>query len=299
MKPPISISMIFRRIYIVACLILTTVSILSAQQIRQDLYVDPDWNKTVEPFRIAGNVYYVGTYELGCYLIVTNQGNILINTGSNGSAPIIKKNIEKLGFRYKDTKILLTNQVHYDHVGGIAQIKKDTKAKLMIEKADVAVMQDGGQSDFAYGGKGLLFHPAKVDRILQNMDTITLGNAHLLVLHHPGHTKGSTSYLYETKDASNTYKIFICNMPTVLDEMNLKGMKNYPDIKKDFAYTLDTMPKIQFDIWLAAHASQCKLWEKHKEGAPYNPQVFADRAGYDKKLAVMQQNYLEKLSKDQ
>ncbi|WP_447640022.1 MULTISPECIES: subclass B3 metallo-beta-lactamase [Chitinophagaceae] len=291
--------MIFRKIYIVTFLILATVSMLSAQQLRADLYVNPDWGKTIEPFRIAGNLYYVGTYELGSYLIVTDKGNMLINTGSNGSAPIIKRNIEKLGFKYKDTKILLTNQVHYDHVGGIAQFKKDTKAKLMIEKADVAVMEDGGQSDFIFGGKGLLFYPAKVDCVLNNMDTITLGNTQLLVLHHPGHTKGSTSYLYETRDNNKTYRIFICNMPTVLDEMDLKGMKNYPHIGKDFAYTLDTMPKIQFDIWVAAHASQCKLWEKHKEGSLYNPQAFSDRKGYDQKLAEMRKNYLERLAKDQ
>ncbi len=240
----------------------------------------------------------MGTYDLGSYLITTEKGNILINTGVDGSDGIIKKNIETLGFQYKDTKILLTNQVHYDHVGGIAKIKKDTKAQLMIEEADVQVMEDGGQSDFIYGGKGLLFYPAKVDRVLHNMDTVSLGNTQLLVLHHPGHTKGASSYLLETKDKDKTYKILIANIPSVLDEMNLSGMKNYPNIANDFSYTLDTIPKIHFDLWVAAHTSQCNLNEKHKPNSPYNPEAFRDQIGYDNKIAEMKKNFLEKLEKD-
>ncbi|MFT4202291.1 MAG: subclass B3 metallo-beta-lactamase [Chitinophagaceae bacterium] len=291
--------MIFRKVYLAALAILATSHIAVSQALRKDLYNNPDWIQETAPFRIAGNVYYVGTYDLGCYLIVTNQGNILVNTGSNNSAPIIKKNIEKLGFQYKDTKILLTRQVHYDHVGGIAQMKKETKAKLMIEAGDVQVMEDGGVSDFIFGGKGMLFYPAKVDRILHNMDTVQLGDTQLLVLHHPGHTKGATSYLLETKDERKTYKILIANMPSVLDDMNLRHMDAYPNIGKDYAYTYDTMPKIQFNLWVAAHASQFGLHEKHKPNSPYNPDAFNDRTGYEKELGEMKQYYLEKLAKDQ
>lgn len=287
--------MIFKKICLTAFFALSCYFFVFSQQLRKDLYQNPDWYKVVAPFQLVGNIYYVGTYDLGCYLIVTNKGNILINTGSNGSATEIKKNIEKLGFKYADTKVLLTNQVHYDHVGGFAQIKKETKAKIMIQAADVAVMEDGGQSDFLYGGKGLLFFPAKVDRVLHNMDTVTLGNTKLLVLHHPGHTKGASSYLLTTNDGNKLYKVLIANIPTTLDEMNLKGMKGYPNITKDFAYTYDTMPKIQFDLWFAAHASQCGLWEKHKDGSPYNPEVFRDQAGYEKQIEEKKQLFRKKL----
>lgn len=85
---------------------------------------DTSWEKPYPPFRIAGNLFYVGTYELGCYLITTSKGNILINTGVASSAVQIKKNIETLGFKFKDIKILLTNQVHFDHVGAMTVIKK-------------------------------------------------------------------------------------------------------------------------------------------------------------------------------
>ena len=86
-----------------------------------------EWTAPYQPFRIAGNLYYVGTYDLACYLITTPKGNILINTGLAASAAQIKTNIETLGFRLADTKILLTTQAHYDHMGAMAAIKKNDR----------------------------------------------------------------------------------------------------------------------------------------------------------------------------
>src|SRR5687768_10368499 len=100
-----------------------------AQQFKEPANTNPEWSKDYKPFRIAGNLYYVGTYDLACYLITTPKGNILINTGLASSAAQIKKNIETLGFSFNDTKILLTTQAHYDHMGAMAVIKKQTGAK--------------------------------------------------------------------------------------------------------------------------------------------------------------------------
>jgi metallo-beta-lactamase class B len=125
----------------------------SAQKVAQSANTDPNWSKPYPPFQIAGNLYYVGTFDLACYLIVTPQGNILINTGLADSAPIIKANIEDLGFSFADIKILLTTQAHFDHMGAMAAIKKMTGAKMMIDAGDAGVMADGGRSDYALGGK--------------------------------------------------------------------------------------------------------------------------------------------------
>nr|WP_244311259.1 MBL fold metallo-hydrolase [Mucilaginibacter gossypii] len=104
----------------------------------------PEWTRSFPPFQIAGNLYYVGTADLACYLITTSGGNILINTGLASSEQQITTNIKTLGFRISDTKILLTTQAHFDHMGAMAAIKKITKAKMMVDEGDATVVADGG-----------------------------------------------------------------------------------------------------------------------------------------------------------
>lgn len=240
---------------------------------------DPaDWTKEYRPFRVVGNVYYVGTYDLACYLITTSQGNILINTGLASSADVIKKNIEELGFKFADTKILLTTQGHYDHVAAMAAIKKATGAKLMIQEKDAAVVGDGGKSEYAFSGDNIKFEPASVDRSLKDGDIIGLGDMKLTILHHPGHTKGSASYIFDVKDGSRTYKVAIVNMPTVVISKPFAQVTEYPDIKKDYTSTFASLKKLKFDLWLSSHASQFNLHTKRKPGDPYNPSVFIDQA---------------------
>ncbi|HVV55446.1 MAG TPA: MBL fold metallo-hydrolase, partial [Mucilaginibacter sp.] len=123
----------------------------------------PEYSKPYPPFRIAGNLYYVGTYDLACYLIVTPKGNILINTGLAASGPLIKKSIETLGFKLSDTRILLNTQAHYDHMGAMAAIKKVTGAKLMLDEGDVTSAADGGRSDYISKGDVSVFEPVKAD----------------------------------------------------------------------------------------------------------------------------------------
>nr|WP_197901664.1 MBL fold metallo-hydrolase [Rhodocytophaga rosea] len=124
-----------------------------AQGVIEPATTPTEWSTPYSPFRIAGNLYYVGTYDLACYLITTPKGSILINTGLASSQPLIKASIESLGFQFSDIKILLTTQAHYDHLGAMAAIKKATRAQMMINAKDASVLKDGGKSDYALGGK--------------------------------------------------------------------------------------------------------------------------------------------------
>jgi len=263
---------------------------------KTQLPVQEIWQRDYQPFRIAGNLYYVGTYDLACYLIATPQGHILINTGLEDSAPMIKSHVEELGFNFRDIKILLTTHAHYDHAAALDTIKKMTGAKMMIEEHDASVLSDGGNSDFLYGGKGSLFPPVKPDRLLHDHEVIKLGDAEVTVLHHPGHTKGACSFLFDVKDNKRAYRVLIANMPSILNETKLAGMPTYPNVGKDYAYTLNAMKSIKFDIWLASHASQFDLDKKHKPGNVYDPQAFFDQKGYDKALADLQRQYDKRLN---
>ncbi|WP_394370782.1 subclass B3 metallo-beta-lactamase [Chitinophaga rhizophila] len=266
-----------------------------AQQLRPLPYVNKEWSKDYPPFRIAGNLYFVGTYDLGIYLITTPQGHILINTGTADSEPLIKAHVKKLGFQFKDIRVLLTTHAHYDHVGAMAAIKRQTNARMLINAKDAAVLADGGNSDYVMGGKGSTFLPVKADRLLQDKDTIQLGGMIITMLHHPGHTPGASSFLFDVKDSTRTYKVLIANMPSILDETNLAGMPRYPEVGKDYAYTLQAMKGLQFDLWLSSHASQFDFHKKHRPGAPYNPAAFKDRTGYDAALKELQARYQQKL----
>ena len=259
------------------------------------LSIQPSWVRDYPPFRIAANLYYVGSEELACYLITTPDGDVLVNTGVAGSDTMIRRHVEALGFHLSDIKILLTNQAHFDHVGGMAEIKNRTKARFMVDKGDAEVVADGGNSDFIFGGKGPLFEPIKADRLLQDLDTVRLGSMEILVLHHPGHTKGSCSFLFTVRDETREYRVLIANIPTILDETSFPTMPTYPGVMKDYAYTLDTMPRLQFDLWFAAHAGQFGLLKKHHPGDPYNPMAFADRPGFDAALAEQQKVFIRRL----
>lgn len=280
----------FKKAALIA-IILFACQFANAQTVSVPESTPPEWSAPYQPFRIAGNLYYVGTYDLACYLITTSQGNILINTGLANSVNMINKNIETLGFKPADTRILLTTQAHFDHMAGMAAIQRLTGAKMMVSKGDSAVVADGGKSDYAHLST---YEPVKISRILKNRDTIKLGSTKLVLLNHPGHTKGSCSFLFDVKDKQKNYRVLIANMPTIVTEKKFSEIPAYKQIASDYAYTLREMKKLSFDIWLASHASQFNLHTKHKPGGKYNPAAFIDRAGYDASLKDLQAQFSKK-----
>jgi metallo-beta-lactamase class B len=265
-----------------------------SQGVKEPTNTPKEWSASYPPFRIAGDVYYVGTYDLACYLVTTPQGNILINTGLSASADQIKKSVEQLGFKFSDIKILLTTQAHYDHVGAMAKLKKMTGAKVMVDQRDASVLEDGGKSDYALGAEESTFEPLQADSLLNDGDLISLGGVSLKLLHHPGHTKGSCSFILDTKDNKRSYKVLIANMPSIVTDSKFSDVSAYPEIEKDYAYTFKSMKGLSFDIWLSSHASQFKLHEKYQPNGPYNPAAFKDKKGYDKVLQELESAYLKK-----
>ncbi|KRT15264.1 subclass B3 metallo-beta-lactamase [Pedobacter ginsenosidimutans] len=266
-----------------------------AQTITEPANNPKEWSQATEPFRIAGNLYYVGTYDLASYLIVTEKGNILINTGLANSLSIIKENIKALGFDYKSIKILLLTQAHFDHLGAMAEIKKETGAKLYVDEKDADALETGGKSDYELGKYGISFKPVKPDFLLKNNDKIKLGSTTLTMLHHPGHTKGSCSFIFDTKDKNSSYKILIANMPSIIVDRKFSEIASYKDIQKDYTETFKAMKKLNFDLWVASHASQFDLHDKRKSGAPYNPKVFMDKSNFFKNLQDLEDDFLKKI----
>ena len=131
-----------------ACVVLAVLG--SARSLRAQ--TDPAWTEPFPPFRIAGNLYYVGSKGLANYLVTTSQGHILINSDLEANVPLIQASVEKLGFKFSDVKILLISHAHWDHDAGSALVKRLTGARYMVMDADVPVVESGGKADFQYGG---------------------------------------------------------------------------------------------------------------------------------------------------
>ena len=216
----------------------------------------PDWTEPFPAFRIAGNLYYVGSKGLANYLITTPQGNILINGDLEANVPMIEASIEKLGFKFKDTKILLISHAHWDHAAGSALIQQRTGARYMVMDADVPVVESGGKADFQYGNSpASLFRPTKVDRILHDGDEVRLGDTVLVAHLTPGHTKGCTTWTLRVSERGKTYDVVIVGSPNVNPGYKLFDNTAYPKIADDYERTWRVLKALPCDIFLGAHVT--------------------------------------------
>jgi metallo-beta-lactamase class B len=258
----------------------------------------PDWTEPFPPFHIAGNLYYVGSKGLANYLVTTPQGNILINSDLEANVPMIQASIEKLGFKFKDTKILLISHAHWDHDAGSAMIKEMTGARYMVMDADVPVVESGGKTDFQYGNNPTsLYQPTKVDRVLHDGDEVGLGGTVLVAHLTPGHTKGCTTWTMEVTERGKTYNVVILGSPNVNPGYKLVDNTAYPQIAEDYERMWRVLKSLPCDIFLGAHGNYFGLEEKYplmKEGGA-NP--FVDPTGYKKYIAQKEQDFRTELAR--
>jgi metallo-beta-lactamase class B len=260
---------------------------------------DPNWTRPFPPFRIVGNIYWVGSYDLSTYLITTPQGNILINTGVGDTANEIKASVEQLGFNFANTKILTATHGHFDHVAGMAGLKRMTGARVLSSEPDKELLESGGKLDFRFGDTPeARFEPVKVDGTFKDSDTISLGGTVLTAHLHPGHTKGATSFTLNVQESGKTYRVVIANMGSINPGVTVSGMPKYPGIAEDYARTFKAQKDMPIDIWLASHASQFKLHEKYKPGDPYDPDRFVDPQGFRAAVERLEKTYREQLARE-
>ncbi len=257
---------------------------------------DRKMNQPVEPFKIIGNVYYVGASDVTSFLITTPKGHILIDSGFSETVPQIKANVAKLGFKLEDVRVLLINHAHYDHCGGLAELKKLTGARLLASAPDAAVLEDGGASDFRFGGdKAFSFAPVKTDELLKDGQEITLGETVLKTYFTFGHTKGATSWTTDVTENGKKYKVIFMSSTTTLDYTFVDNQK-YPQIADDFTKTYQTLKTIKPDVFLASHGQFFDLLgkaERLRAGAKTNP--FIDPEGYQTFVAEVSESFENKL----
>lgn len=257
-----------------------------------------DWTEPFAPFRIADNLYYVGSKGLASYLITTPKGHILINSDLEASVPLLQDSIAKLGFKITDVKILLISHAHWDHDAGSAAIKKLSGASYMVMEGDVPVVESGGKADFQYSSKPeWLYPPTKVDRVLHDGDEVKLGGATLVAHLTPGHTKGCTTWTMKVKERGKTLDVVIVGSPNVNPGYKLVGNELYPKIAEDYERMFRVLSGLPCDIFLGAHGAYFGMDEKvpkMKAGAA-NP--FVDPEGYKKFVTSKERDFRAELEK--
>jgi metallo-beta-lactamase class B len=260
----------------------------------------PDWTTPLTPFRIAPNLYYVGSRDLASYLITTPAGDILINSNLASSPPQIRHSVEQLGFQFSDIKILLISHAHSDHASGSAAIIKQTGAKYMVMDADVSSIETGGRTDFAHFTP---FPAAHVDRILHNGSTVQLGGITLTAHKTAGHTPGCTTWTMQVVENGKPLNVVIVGSVTALSEYHLIATPghpaSYPGIAQDYARTFTELEALPCDIFLSSHGEYFDLLHKVARMPTEGPSVWIDPTGYKRAIAQSRTDFEADLARQQ
>ncbi|MEO7032521.1 MAG: subclass B3 metallo-beta-lactamase [Polyangiaceae bacterium] len=256
------------------------------------------WNRPFSPYRVIGNIYYVGTNKIAQFLIVTSAGNILLDSGFEASVPLLRENIETLGFRYADTKLLLTSHAHIDHVQAHALVRQQTGAQVVASRQDAPFIEAGGKGEPTYDGI-YEWTPCPVDRRVNDGDTVTLGDTTLTAHLTPGHTPGATTWTMTVDDAGKSLAVVFFPSANVNPGVHLLGNPVYPHIASDFEHSFAIWKGLTCDVFLADHGDfygMSKKRDRQREGVATNP--FIDPEGYRRLLAEAESAFRERLESE-
>lgn len=269
---------------------------------------NPSWTTPVAPFRIADDLYYVGSQDLASYLVVTPKGNILINANLATSPSQIRVSVEKLGFRWTDIRILINSQAHFDHMAGGAEVIRQTHAKNMVMDGDVSVVETGARTDFLSPSPNVPTYPsAHVDRVLHDQDTVSLGGVMLTAHKTAGHTRGCTTWTMRShlpgEPARTSRNIVIVGGTGFWSEYHFVATPghpvSYPGIVQDFQHTFAVLRALPCDVFLGAHGGYFDLLAKLERYPQDGPRVFIDPAGYKDFVADAQRTFERALTEQQ
>ena len=255
-----------------------------------------EWNQPQKPFHVIGNIYYVGMAGVSAFLIVTPAGNILTDGGLPESVPFIEKNIQALGFKLSDVKILLNSHAHFDHSGGLAKLKADTGAKFYASTGDKPFLESG---HIPYGPSAEIdTAPIHVDRALKDGESFSLGRVTMTANVMPGHTKGCTTWTMPLIDNGVRHKVmFFCSITAAGNP--LAGTPAYPTILSDYRASFARLMKMDADIFFAPHGGQFDMAKKLAKIKPGAPNPFIDAGELQRFAAKAEQDFDKELAKQQ
>jgi metallo-beta-lactamase class B len=236
-----------------------------------------------EPFRIAGNFYYVGANDIAAFLLTGPEGHVVLDAGYPTTAPMIMASIAKLGFDIKDVKVLLNSEPHADHAGGLAVLQQASGAELWASEASADAIEAGGDDPDivlplrALFWIGILRYPAaRVEHRFKDGDTIHVGPLALTAHVTAGHTRGCTSWSFSVRDGDRVLNVVSVCGPGVL------GLLRYPEQAADRERSLRVLRSLPADIWVTNHGRAWGRYRKFVASATARNSVdpFIDPDGY-------------------
>jgi len=256
------------------------------------------WNRPFPAYRVIDDVYYVGTNEIALFLITTPAGHILLDTGFEASVPRLRENIEALGFRYRDIKLILTSHAHIDHVQAHALVRRQTGAEVVASAADAAIIEHGGKGETVYDG---IFEWTRcpVDRRVADGEPVTLGGVTLTAHLTPGHTVGATTWTMQVQDHGRALAVVFFPSANINPGVHLLDNPRYPNIARDFAGSFGIWKSLPCDVFLADHGEFYGMKPKYQRlqsGASPNP--FIDADGYRHFIADSERRFREQLASE-
>jgi metallo-beta-lactamase class B len=255
------------------------------------------WAEAREPFHVVGDIYSVGSAEVTSFLVTSPKGHVLIDGGFAESAPQIVRNIDKLGFKLEDVKVLLSSHAHFDHAGGLAELKRRTGAQVVASRADAEALARGGKGDPQFGD-AIPFAPVYADRLVQDGGVVRVGPIELVAHVTPGHTQGCTTWTtVQREDNRALHVVFVCSV-SVPDEYRLIGNPRYPRAVEDYERSFRILRGLPCDVLLGPHASFFQQDERRARIAEGAPNPFIDPAAYTTYLDRSEQAFRAHLEKE-
>lgn len=258
------------------------------------------WNAPFQPFRLIGNIHYVGASGISSFLITTPEGHILMDTGFETTVPRIRESVAKLGFKLSDIKIILNSHAHLDHSGGHALMQELTGARILMSEADAALLASGGTNDFTPYSKEMMgYRPAKADRILRDGDKVTLGGTTLTCHLTPGHTKGCTTWTMDVVEDGKVQHIVFFGSTSILPGVPLVNNAQYPGIADDLATSYKKLKSLPCDVFLAPHTGFFDLEAKaNRLARGEKPNPFIDSTAFKTFLEQAERKFLVQLESE-
>lgn len=262
--------------------------------------VPADWSAPTDPFRVADNLYYVGTAGISAWLITTPKGHIVIDGAMPTSAPLIQSSIRRLGFQPKDVKILLNTHAHFDHTGGLADLKRDTGARLLANPADRKALETG-----IYPGweevRDLDFAPVKVDSDLKDGQAVRLGDAVLTPHFTPGHSPGCTTWTFQATDRGRPLDVLLyCSTSVAANRLvSRERGPQYPGIVEDYRNSFARLKTLKADVFLAPHGEQFGLEAKRAKLKSDGVNPFVDPEELARRVTASEADFSRELARQE
>jgi metallo-beta-lactamase class B len=258
----------------------------AAELFKRNIGSPDQFNKQFPPHKVIGNIYYVGSESLASFLVVTPQGNILINSCFEATVPVIRTSVEQLGFKFTDIKILLGSHAHADHMEGDALVKQLTGAQVMAMAEDVPALMKMKPGD----------KPHPLDKTLHDGDQVTLGGTTLVARLTAGHTRGCTTWTTKAQENGKTYDVVIIGSVGVNPGFKLVNNTEVPNMADEYRRSFKVLRSLACDVPLGSHPAMYNMAEKYpKIGKGPNP--FIDPEGYKHEVDIGDHAFLEELDK--